>query len=81
MDNIREVSVYGKANPIMGKVVAATVQLERPEDPLAVQQRVQAYCRERLAPYQVPMLVRVSDDDLVGERFKKMRRLAAAQGG
>jgi len=74
MDNILDATVYGKANPLMGKVVAAKVRLRHPEEREALEQRVREFCRSRLEEYKIPMLVVIDEQEQFNARFKKDRR-------
>lgn len=74
MDNIKEVAVRGQPNPVMGNVVIATVNLVEPEDPQQLDKRMRQFCKDKLAPYKIPMVLKVSEDKLYSGRFKKMRR-------
>ena len=40
MDNICDATVYGRPNPVTGRVVAAVVSLIEPEDPDRLEQRM-----------------------------------------
>ena len=71
---MRDVSVAGEPHPFTGQVVVARVRLAHPEDPKALEQRVRAHCREKLAPYMVPSKVVIADSALTTERDKKVRR-------
>ena len=73
LDNVKEVAVRGRSNPITGSIVVATVELLEPEDPDALEERVRKACRERLAPFKVPAVIKVASGALCGERFKKLR--------
>lgn len=73
MDNVQEVAVFGKPHPMMGQIVAARFNLKTPEPLADFKRRMGAFCKERLAAYQVPRLVELSDDDQYGSRFKKLR--------
>ncbi|HEY5376708.1 MAG TPA: long-chain fatty acid--CoA ligase [Polyangiaceae bacterium] len=73
MDNVQEVAVFGKAHTMMGQIVAARFNLKTPEPLADFKRRMGAFCRERMAAYQVPRLVEVSDDEQYGSRFKKLR--------
>jgi acyl-CoA synthetase (AMP-forming)/AMP-acid ligase II len=73
MDNVQEVAVFGKAHPMMGQIVGARFNLKSPEPLADFKRRLGAFCRERMAAYQVPRLVELSDDDQYGSRFKKLR--------
>jgi long-chain acyl-CoA synthetase len=81
MDNVRDVSVYGEANPLVGKVLAARVNLIEPEPFDAFKKRLRAFCRERLPNYKIPARIEVTNDVQFGDRLKKMRPKAAAPGG
>ncbi len=74
MPNVIDVAVFGKANPMTGQMVAARFTLSEPEDLSTLKKRMHAFCRERLAPFQVPRLVEIADGDQFGVRFKKLRR-------
>ncbi|MES1176266.1 MAG: long-chain fatty acid--CoA ligase [Myxococcales bacterium] len=73
MDNVQEVAVFGKAHPMMGQIVAARFNLKAPEPLADFKRRLGAFCKDRLAAYQVPRLVEISEDDQFGSRFKKLR--------
>ncbi|HYQ45149.1 MAG TPA: long-chain fatty acid--CoA ligase [Polyangiaceae bacterium] len=73
MDNVQEVAVFGKAHPMMGQMVAARFNLKTPEPLADFKRRMGAFCRDRMAAYQVPRLVEISDDEQYGSRFKKLR--------
>jgi len=80
LDNIRDVTVYGKRNAMMGSVVAATVSLFQPEDHAQVEQRLRAFCKGRLEEYKVPVIVEIEDADRPSDRFKKRRDLGRGGG-
>jgi long-chain acyl-CoA synthetase len=73
MDNVQEVAVFGKAHPMMGQIVAARFNLKTPEPLADFKRRMGAFCKERLAAYQIPRFVEISDDEQYGSRFKKLR--------
>jgi len=58
---------------MMGQVVAARFKLKEPEALDAFKRRMMAFCRERMANYQVPRMVELTDAEQFGARFKKMR--------
>ena len=74
VENIKDVTVRGIPNPVTGSVVAATVELEEPEDADQLERRVRDFCEQRLPPFMIPALVEISSRKLYGERFKKTRR-------
>src|SRR5262249_45478858 len=73
IDNITDAVVMGRPNPVTGHVVVASVCLREPEDERALGRRVRQHCRNRLASYKVPVLVRVAQEPLHSHRFKKVR--------
>jgi acyl-CoA synthetase (AMP-forming)/AMP-acid ligase II len=74
LENVAEVVVYGKANPLMGQMVAAKIRLEKDEEEAAFKRRMHAFCRTCLAPYQIPRFVELCGEGLTNERLKKVRR-------
>lgn len=77
LDNVRDVAVYGEANPLTGQIVAARFNLFTPEDLTSLKKRVRAFCRGRLAPYKIPVRIEITEQEQFGARFKKMRRAEA----
>ncbi len=73
LDNVKDVVVFGKPNPMMGQLVAARFNLAEPEPLDAFKRRMNEYCRSRLAAYQIPRLVEITDQEQFGARFKKGR--------
>ena len=73
MDNVLEVAVFGRPHPMMGQIVAARFNLKTPEPLADFKRRMGAFCRERLAAYQLPRLVEIAEGEQFGSRFKKLR--------
>jgi acyl-CoA synthetase (AMP-forming)/AMP-acid ligase II len=73
LENVADVRVFGERHAVVGQVVAAEIRLHQPEPLSAVVQRMRRFCRTRLAPYKVPVKVRLATDSWVGARFKKVR--------
>jgi long-chain acyl-CoA synthetase len=73
MDNIVDALVAGKPSPVTGQIVTAKVLLRVPERREELIRRVRMYCKDRLAPYKIPVVMEISDDPLHGDRFKKAR--------
>jgi long-chain acyl-CoA synthetase len=74
LDNVAEVAVFGKPHPMMGQIVAARFNLKEPEPLDLFKRRMNAFCRERLAKFQIPMFVELAETDQFGARFKKLRQ-------
>jgi long-chain acyl-CoA synthetase len=73
LDNIDEVSVFGKDNPIMGKVVAARINLHDDEKINDLKKRIRKYCKNRLESYKIPAIIEITREKQVSDRFKKVR--------
>ncbi|RYZ04701.1 MAG: long-chain fatty acid--CoA ligase [Myxococcales bacterium] len=74
LSNVQEVSVFGKPHPMMGQVVAARFNLQEPEPLDLFKRRMNAFGRERMAKYQIPVYVEVVSGEQFGARFKKLRQ-------
>lgn len=72
-ENVLTVAVYARPSSITGQIVAARISLATPEDPREAERRLIAFCRPRLAPYQVPMLIEFTEAPLQSERSKLVR--------
>ena len=73
MDNVREATVWGRASPVTGQIVAARLTLGHREEIDALEARLHRFCRGRLAPHKVPLHVEIAEGDQHGRRFKKVR--------
>lgn len=74
LDNISDAVVVGEANPLLGQIVVARVNLIEPEPLATVRARVRKACLERLAAFKVPAKVILQDRDTYSARFKKLRK-------
>ncbi|MEU0449758.1 ANL family adenylate-forming protein [Streptomyces tendae] len=75
-ENVKDVVVEGRPNPVTGQIVVATVELLAPEDRRDLTRRLRAMCAERLAPHKVPAAFRISDGSLYNDRFKRRGGIA-----
>lgn len=71
--DVREVTVYGERNPIVGSIVCAKVSPKSAVDEKAFVQRIRAHCRARLRSYQVPVKISLIAEAQHSERYKKAR--------
>jgi acyl-CoA synthetase (AMP-forming)/AMP-acid ligase II len=76
LENVRDVTVSGRPNPITGQVVAAKITTVRPEDPAILKRRVRNFCQAQLERYKMPAIIEVVEEDQHGPRFKKTRKAA-----
>ena len=75
LPNIKDVAVYGEANPLLGQVVVAKVATVEPESPATLKARIRRDCADRLAAYMLPTKVVIADDaDFYSARLKKKRQ-------
>ncbi len=74
LDNVRDALVMAEPNPLTGHMVAAYLNLERPEAPDALRRRVREACRTILPPFKVPARIEIVDGTQYSARFKKSRR-------
>lgn len=72
LDNVEDVVVRGESNPLTGQAVVARVRLTRPESAAEFKIRMRLFCRDRLAPFKIPVKVQFIET-LHSERFKKVR--------
>lgn len=77
--NIADVVVFGEANPMLGQIVCARVQLIEPEDELEVTRRLQEALRGRLERHKIPVRIEAGTKPVPTHRFKKMRRPGPGQ--
>jgi acyl-CoA synthetase (AMP-forming)/AMP-acid ligase II len=73
IDNVKEVSVFSKDNPIMGKVVGARFNLFNDESVSSFKKRVRQYCKDKLESFKIPVHIEVTKENQVSDRFKKVR--------
>ncbi len=53
-DNIRNVLVRAESNPLIGQMIAADVELMKPEKTLELSRRLRDFCKDHLESYQIP---------------------------
>ena len=74
MDGVEEVVVFSEPHPLTGNIVVAKVKLSSGEDLSAFRKRMRSYCSDKLSRFMIPQKVLIVEQELHGERFKKMRR-------
>jgi acyl-coenzyme A synthetase/AMP-(fatty) acid ligase len=73
MDGVKEATVRGEKNPLLGQAVVVRVSLESDEDARAFKDRMRAFCADKLAPYMIPVKVELAEKAQHNARFKKIR--------
>lgn len=71
MDEVAQATVYGEANPLVGRVVAARITPRSEIDTVELRRRVRAFCQERLPSFKVPAKIVLADRPQHNYRFKK----------
>jgi len=74
LGNVKDVTVFGKPNPVTGQVVAVKITPLQAEDPASLKRRVRSFCQERFERYKVPAIIDIVDQEHHNPRFKKARQ-------
>lgn len=73
LEFVEAVVVSGEPHPLMGQIVVAQVAVRAGTDEREAARQIRQRCRERLAPFKVPVKIQFSDAALVGSRHKLRR--------
>jgi len=73
MSNVAEVTVFGEKNPLMGKIVCATIRLNKEQNKSEFFRELKLHCRNHLKPFMIPVKLDIVDSVQYNERFKKKR--------
>ena len=73
VENVEDVAVWGKPNPVTGTIIVARVALREPVEKRTLGRKIRSHCKDKLAPFKIPALIEISDGPLHGARFKKKR--------
>ena len=74
LDNISDVAPYGKANALLGQVIAVDVVLMREEELSVLRKRIRDACSASLGKQKVPSKVRIVETIATTVRQKKSRK-------
>jgi long-chain acyl-CoA synthetase len=74
LEHVVDAVVSGEPHALTGQMVVATVRLARPEPLADFKLRMRLFCRDRLAPFQVPARVHLTQEPIHSSRFKRVRR-------
>ncbi|MDE6433387.1 MAG: fatty acid--CoA ligase family protein [Lachnospiraceae bacterium] len=72
-DGVKDVYVYGEANPITGQSVIANICVEDKNNNRDYIKQLRKYCKENLESYKRPVSYRLTTETFYGDRFKKKR--------
>ena len=71
---VSDVTISGKENAVMGNVVMAKIKITENAEKKGLVKKIRAHCIKRLdASFKVPAIITISEIDLHGDRFKKLR--------
>lgn len=73
MDGVEEVIVNSEPHPLTGNIVVAKVKISTGESLAEFRKRMRGYCSGKLSRFMIPQKVVITEAELHGERFKKMR--------
>lgn len=73
MEEVADASVRGEPHPILGHVVAATVELAEPMSGGDLKKAVRRFCKDLLPGYAIPLIINQSSEPLYSSRFKRRR--------
>lgn len=73
MSGVEDAIVRGEPHALTGQIVAATVRLSTDETIADFRVRMRQHCRDRLPSFAIPAKVRLSQEALYNQRFKRLR--------
>ena len=73
IDGVKDASVKGEENPLMGSIVCAKVRVDEENNNSEFILNIKKYCRENLEKFKVPVKVTLTSEELNSSRFKRLR--------
>lgn len=70
---VADAVVYGRANPILGKVVCANLILDSNVKEFSVRQMVRELCKEKMQAYMIPIEIKYVQEIVQTSRLKRAR--------
>lgn len=74
MPKVKDCTVYGEYNPVMGQMVVAKILYGEQVKPSVLKKLVVTFCADKLAKYKIPVKVILMTEAEYTERFKKKRK-------
>jgi acyl-CoA synthetase (AMP-forming)/AMP-acid ligase II len=71
---VKDAVVQGEPHVLLGQIVTARVTVTPETDEKTATKEIRKLCRARLAPYKVPVKIRVVTEGLTSDRQKALRR-------
>lgn len=75
LPEVREVTIYGEKNPLIGAMVCAKITSTNAMPPSELSALVRKYCHQKLEKYKVPIKIEITDQVQYTARFKKRRNI------
>ena len=69
-----DVAVFGEPNPILGKIVCATIVIDVGLDKSSFRNALKIHCASILQPFMIPMKIKFVSDIPLSTRFKRIRK-------
>ncbi|MBL4613267.1 MAG: long-chain fatty acid--CoA ligase [Magnetovibrio sp.] len=73
-DHVANATVYGKANPLVGQIVVAEIELKPGSQATSAKPTIQQHCRKHLERFKAPREIIFVDQISVSDRLKKSRK-------
>ncbi len=73
MDGINDASVFSQPNSITGKAIVAVVSVDKENNNREFIKKIRTFCKNNLESFKRPSTIKLTEDNLYNERFKKKR--------
>lgn len=75
LDNVAEVRVYSKKNPIIGNMICADIRLIKNEDKKEFTSRLKNFCKQNMEKFKIPVKIQIVQKNQFNDRYKKVRSI------
>jgi acyl-CoA synthetase (AMP-forming)/AMP-acid ligase II len=73
IDHVLDVQVYGEKHPFTGNIVCAKIVSDDKCDVEVLKREIKQVCKKKLASFKVPVKIKITNETLYSNRFKKQR--------
>ena len=73
LDGVLDARVLGKDNPITGKMVVADLMVKPENNNREFIKKARRFCKDRLETYKIPAKIRLTEENMNGDKCKKAR--------
>jgi acyl-CoA synthetase (AMP-forming)/AMP-acid ligase II len=70
---VLDVTVFAEKNGLVGNIVCANVYIQELNDENLLINEIKKYCKSKLASFKVPVKIKLQNEPLYNDRFKKQR--------